>query len=418
MLSLRVSRDKGGYDHIYLLYESRRKGRPVTRLVYGGRWPSPMRVGQQPLDEATRRTLEQAHPDITFDWTALQRTLQQALSISRAPVLPDRDRRRRPSAGPSAGAPPGPGPSDAAARSRPAGRGVGAPARPGQPSPGRPAQRGPSYPAPDRRQGPGQVPPYAPAAGAGEYPDDLAAGSGPDRTPDRFGVPTDRDERDARDDRDQRDERDPRDEIEAYETPLIEAIEFARGGDLEQAIEQAMDRGMDPTMDPRAAFDEALVAGHSTEIQVEVEQTFVVIANGEADADTDTDDAPGRPDASKGHDEVDPVEVARGPAADPWSAVMTSLQEQAPEAVPTTIALPPSGLDVAGQPAAPRGEAATSEADQDQARPRRRRRRGGRRSHGDQPQSGRETDQDTTAGDTPGDSASAPRNARADADGD
>ena len=60
----------------------------LTRLLYGGRWPSPMKIGQQPLDEAMRKTLEQAYPEVTFDWAALQRTLQQALATPRAPMTP------------------------------------------------------------------------------------------------------------------------------------------------------------------------------------------------------------------------------------------------------------------------------------------------------------------------------------------
>jgi hypothetical protein len=110
VLSLRVSRDKRGYDHIYLLLETRRKGRTVTRLLYGGRWPSPMKIGQQPLDEAMRKTLEQAYPEVTFDWAALQRTLQQALATPRAPMTPETRRRRAegregrpPSSGPVGG---------------------------------------------------------------------------------------------------------------------------------------------------------------------------------------------------------------------------------------------------------------------------------------------------------------------------
>jgi hypothetical protein len=52
-----------------------------------------MKIGQQPLDEATRKMLEQAYPEVTFDWVALQRMLQQALATPRAPLTPE-DRRR------------------------------------------------------------------------------------------------------------------------------------------------------------------------------------------------------------------------------------------------------------------------------------------------------------------------------------
>ncbi len=90
MLSLRVSRDKRGYDHIYLVLEARRRGRTdgraEGRLLYCGRWPSPCRVGQRPFDEDTRRLLESTHPDVAFDWSALLKTLQAALGGPRLPI--------------------------------------------------------------------------------------------------------------------------------------------------------------------------------------------------------------------------------------------------------------------------------------------------------------------------------------------
>jgi hypothetical protein len=101
VLSLRVSRDKRGYDHIYLLLEARRRGRVENRLLYCGRWPSPCRVGQPPFDDETRSLLEQAHPDVPFDWAALLKTLQAALGVSRPPLSgppPPPSRSRRPPA--------------------------------------------------------------------------------------------------------------------------------------------------------------------------------------------------------------------------------------------------------------------------------------------------------------------------------
>lgn len=147
MLSLRVSRDKRGYDHIYLLLESRRKGRTVTRLLYGGRWPSPMKIGCQPLDEAMRKTLEQAYPEVTFDWLALQRTLQQALATPRAPMTPEN--RRRSAAG-------------RGGEGRPASSGSGPGVGPGGQG-GRPPQQGPGRVPPGSRpqMPPRQRPPYA-----------------------------------------------------------------------------------------------------------------------------------------------------------------------------------------------------------------------------------------------------------------
>jgi hypothetical protein len=107
VLSLRVSRDKRGYDHIYLLLEARRRGRVENRLLYCGRWPSPCRVGLVPFDDETRSRLEQAHPDVPFDWTALLKTLQAALGMARPPLAgppPPPSRSRRPPP-PSSGTP-------------------------------------------------------------------------------------------------------------------------------------------------------------------------------------------------------------------------------------------------------------------------------------------------------------------------
>jgi hypothetical protein len=151
VLSLRVSRDKRGYDHIYLLLESRRKGRTVTRLLYGGRWPSPMKIGQQPLDEAMRKTLEQAYPEVTFDWAALQRTLQQALATPRAPMTPEN--RRRSAAGRG-----GEG-RESRPASGPGGGGQGQGGRQPQQGPGRVPQGSRSQMPPRQR------PPYAPGFG-------------------------------------------------------------------------------------------------------------------------------------------------------------------------------------------------------------------------------------------------------------
>jgi hypothetical protein len=110
VLSLRVSRDKRGYDVIYLLLEARRRGRVENRLLYCGRWPTPCRVGIKPFDEETRARLEEAHPDVPFDWPALLKTLNAALGVSRPPLsapLPPPSRGRRPGAGAPGAAPSG-----------------------------------------------------------------------------------------------------------------------------------------------------------------------------------------------------------------------------------------------------------------------------------------------------------------------
>jgi hypothetical protein len=70
---VRVSRDKRGYQHIYLfeLFEvsSRRPSRP--RILYWFRTPPGVRVGREPFDEPMRRVLEAQNPGVTFDWKKL-----------------------------------------------------------------------------------------------------------------------------------------------------------------------------------------------------------------------------------------------------------------------------------------------------------------------------------------------------------
>jgi hypothetical protein len=131
VLSLRVSRDKRGYDYIYLLLDARRRGRVENRLLYCGRWPAPCRVGLRPFDSETRARLEQAHPDVAFDWSALLKTLHAALGVSRPSLstpAPPQSRARRPT-GAGAGA--------WAAYARGGRPGGSQPRRPGMPPPSR-----------------------------------------------------------------------------------------------------------------------------------------------------------------------------------------------------------------------------------------------------------------------------------------
>lgn len=83
MLSLRVTRDRRGYDHIYLIEETRRRGRSEGRLLYWCRLPGGMRVGRDPFDEDTRRRLERANPHTGFDWGALSKSLASSLAAAR-----------------------------------------------------------------------------------------------------------------------------------------------------------------------------------------------------------------------------------------------------------------------------------------------------------------------------------------------
>jgi hypothetical protein len=83
VVSLRVTRDKRGYEHIYLIAEGRRRDRADGRLVYWCRLPGGMRVGREPFDADTRAALEQGNPDLAFDWPALTKSLNQSLAAAR-----------------------------------------------------------------------------------------------------------------------------------------------------------------------------------------------------------------------------------------------------------------------------------------------------------------------------------------------
>ena len=94
MLSLRVTRDKRGYEHIYLIADGRRRGRAESRLVYWCRMPGGLRVGREPFDAETREALERGNPDLAFDWPSLTKSLGQSLAAARWAA-----RQERPGAG-------------------------------------------------------------------------------------------------------------------------------------------------------------------------------------------------------------------------------------------------------------------------------------------------------------------------------
>jgi hypothetical protein len=70
--SVRFSRDKRGYEYIYLVHTPVKRGKPGrTRVLYWYRTPPGVRVGRQPFDEDVQRLLEQQNPDLTFDWETI-----------------------------------------------------------------------------------------------------------------------------------------------------------------------------------------------------------------------------------------------------------------------------------------------------------------------------------------------------------
>ena len=69
---LRFSRDKRGYEHVYLVHAHNRRGKPTRpRVLYWYRTPPGIKVGRPPFDEEVQRTLEAQNPGVTFDWKAI-----------------------------------------------------------------------------------------------------------------------------------------------------------------------------------------------------------------------------------------------------------------------------------------------------------------------------------------------------------
>jgi hypothetical protein len=70
--SVRFSRDKRGYEYVYLVHTPMRRGKPGrTRVLYWYRTPPGVRIGRKPFDEEVQRTIEQQNPGVTFDWEAI-----------------------------------------------------------------------------------------------------------------------------------------------------------------------------------------------------------------------------------------------------------------------------------------------------------------------------------------------------------
>ena len=62
---VRFSRDKRGYEHVYLV-DAKDRGR--SRVLYWFRTPPGVKVGRSPFDPDTQRALEAQNPDLRFDW--------------------------------------------------------------------------------------------------------------------------------------------------------------------------------------------------------------------------------------------------------------------------------------------------------------------------------------------------------------
>lgn len=65
---VRFSRDRRGYEHVYLVDA---KDHGSSRVIYWFRTPPGVKVGRSPFDSATQRSLEQQYPDVKFDWSQI-----------------------------------------------------------------------------------------------------------------------------------------------------------------------------------------------------------------------------------------------------------------------------------------------------------------------------------------------------------
>ena len=66
---VRFSRDKRGYEHLYLIDTGRDRSR--SRVLYWFRTPPGVRVGRNPFDLETQKALERQNPDVHFDWAQI-----------------------------------------------------------------------------------------------------------------------------------------------------------------------------------------------------------------------------------------------------------------------------------------------------------------------------------------------------------
>lgn len=66
---LRLTRDRRGAEHTFLMHAAQPGERP--RILYWYRTVPGVLIGRSPLDEEAIRTLEDQHPGIDFDWPAI-----------------------------------------------------------------------------------------------------------------------------------------------------------------------------------------------------------------------------------------------------------------------------------------------------------------------------------------------------------
>lgn len=87
---VRFSRDKRGYEHIYLVDTPTGRNAQRARVLYWFRTPPGVKVGRVPFDASVQSALEAQYPDVNFDW--------KAITEAQPPPVPEveawRERRR------------------------------------------------------------------------------------------------------------------------------------------------------------------------------------------------------------------------------------------------------------------------------------------------------------------------------------
>lgn len=79
---VRVTRDKRGYEHIYLMRAAGQRGKTGSpKVLYVFRTPPGVKVGREPFDDIVRRNLEEQNPGVHFDWPKLSVILPPAPDV-------------------------------------------------------------------------------------------------------------------------------------------------------------------------------------------------------------------------------------------------------------------------------------------------------------------------------------------------
>lgn len=88
---LRLTRDRRGFEHTFLLHADAPDVRP--RVLYWYRTAPGVLIGRPALDEEVIRGIEEQHPDIEFDWPAIL-ALREVMPPEEEPAAQARPARR------------------------------------------------------------------------------------------------------------------------------------------------------------------------------------------------------------------------------------------------------------------------------------------------------------------------------------